>query len=328
MFSKRSFVPLTLVLAGALRVGSPPRAEHLPPVAPTFTVKGADLPSPLVIADVGDIGYTDPRHTEVSQPQARRLIMGKIASERPAVILFNGDLVSSGVKGDYEIYREEAKSWTRDRPRLYPALGDNELQQCSTQDCLQRWSSAFPGLHGHRWYSVELGNQVLCIILDSNSPLIPGAEQRLWLENQMRLADRVQYVVVVIHHPPVADVQERKLIGKNPRPNEQALADYLGSMPAGSRPPLLVIAGHVDNYERFNDHGVIYLVSGGGGAQPDEIERTDADLWDRLFFPNYHYVRLTLKPKFLQGEMIRLADPAADVPEWQVQDGFRLYPRR
>lgn len=330
MLSERKGVRIALVLVAAMRFGAPLplHAEHLPQTAPTFTVKDSDLPSPLVIADVGDLGYSDSPNGQASPSRARQLIMDKIASEFPAAILFNGDLTSSGSKEDYAVYRSEAKAWSGKHARLYPALGDNELRQCPERDCLRRWSNAFPGLHGRRWYSIALGSQVLCIILDSNISLISGAEQRLWLEGQMQLAQGFPYLVMVLHHPPVADVQVKAQIEKNPRPNEQALADYLSSIPEASRPPLLVIAGHVDNYERFNEHGVVYLVSGGGGAKPDEIERTDPDLWDRLLFPNYHYVRLTLTPKFLQGEMVRLADPAADVPDWLVADAFRLHRRR
>jgi hypothetical protein len=37
-----------------------------------------------------------------------------------------------------------------------------------------------------------------------------------------------------------------------------------------------VSAGHIHNYERLERDGVVYLVSGGGGAAPYEIDRTAA----------------------------------------------------
>ena len=47
---------------------------------------------------------------------------------------------------------------------------------------------------------------------------------------------------------------------------------------------------HIHNYERLVRDGVTYLVSGGGGAKPYEVERTPADLYQSRDFPNYHYV--------------------------------------
>jgi hypothetical protein len=86
-----------------------------------------------------------------------------------------------------------------------------------------------------------------------------------------------------------------------------------------------VSAGHIHNYGRFEQHGVVYLVSGGGGAKPYEVERTPADLYQRTDFPNYHYVRLELHDDRLAAEMIRISHPeAATAPVWEVADRFEL----
>jgi hypothetical protein len=148
----------------------------------------------------------------------------------------------------------------------------------------------------------------------------------VWLEKQISShANQAPFVMIVLHHPPLADVQTEKLVEHNPRPNEQALADYLSSVARVSRTRFLVSAGHIHNYERFERDGVIYLVSGGGGAKPYEIDRTDSDLYDIHEFPNYHYVRLVVTGKRLIGEMIRLADYQAAAPgQWELKDRFRL----
>ncbi len=69
----------------------------------------------------------------------------------------------------------------------------------------------------------------------------------------------------------------------------------------------------------------MYLVSGGGGAVPYEVERTPSDLYQNADFPNYHFVRFTLRAQTLSGEMIRLSDYAAARPKaWQTLDRFEI----
>jgi hypothetical protein len=43
-----------------------------------------------------------------------------------------------------------------------------------------------------------------------------------------------------------------------------------------------------------------------------------------MMFPNYHYVRLTLLKDRLHAEMIRVSDPEADEPSFQVKDKFDI----
>ena len=103
------------------------------------------------------------------------------------------------------------------------------------------------------------------------------------------------------------------------------LADYLKTVAPQSAARFVVSAGHIHNYERFAQDGVMYLVSGGGGAKPYEVERTPADLYQDSEFPNYHYVRFELRGNTLLGEMMRLNDYSAPVPrQWQTRDRFEI----
>jgi acid phosphatase type 7 len=70
---------------------------------------------------------------------------------------------------------------------------------------------------------------------------------------------------------------------------------------------------------------VVYLVSGGGGATPYEVDRTPSDQYQNADFPNYHYVRIELRDDRVVGEMIRLEDYAAREPKsWQTRDRFEI----
>jgi calcineurin-like phosphoesterase family protein len=294
--------------------------------AATFNVPDSDRPEPLVFIAYGDTRFTDANETAASSPAARRALVAKIAAENPAAIFINGDLPYHGIAADYEVYRAETKIWRDHQIPIYPALGNHEFSACLASICLDRWWNTFPQLRGRRWYSVALGSRVVGITLDSDASLLPGSEQRMWLQSQVTSLDpAVRVVLIVMHHPPVADVQTVKLVDHNARPNEQALADYLKTVAAHSTARYVVSAGHIHNYERLFQDGVTYLVSGGGGATPYDIDRTPADLYQDTDFPNYHYVRFELRGQTLSGAMIRFENFGAAKPaRWQTKDRFEI----
>ncbi|HXB01017.1 MAG TPA: metallophosphoesterase [Steroidobacteraceae bacterium] len=314
----RRGLPILLILVAVL--DAPLRA------APTFSVPQNGLPDPLVLIAYGDMRFTSGSETEASSPDARRALVARIAAENPAAVFINGDVPWHGVDADYEVYRSETRRWRTQHLRIYPALGNHEFSACQESICLERWWDTFAQLRGRRWYSVAIGDKVVGIALDSDASLLPGSDQRSWFEDQVASLDpKVRVVLIVMHHPPVADVQTSRLTDHNPRPNEQSLAAYLRTAAAGTAARFVVSAGHIHNYERFEQDGVVYLVSGGGGAFPYEVQRTASDLYQNADFPNYHYVRFTLREQSLSGEMIRLGDYAAAHPKtWQTLDRFEI----
>jgi len=311
---------LRVVLYLGVILGGPSEA------ATTFQIPDSALPVPLVLVAYGDTRFTAASETAASSPTARRALVAKIAAENPAALFINGDLTFHGFAADYEVYRAETQVWRDKHLRVYPALGNHELSACLESICLDRWWGAFPELRGLRWYSVAVGSKLIGIALDSDTSLLPGSAQQLWLERQITSLDpRVQVVLIVMHHPPVAAVQTVKFADHNARPNEQALAAYLQTAAAHSAARFVVSAGHIHNYERLSQDGVTYLVSGGGGATPYEVDRTAADLYQDADFPNYHYVRFELFGKTISCEMIRLQDYAARRPShWRTADRFEI----
>jgi acid phosphatase type 7 len=311
---------LPVVLFLAVLLGKPLLA------AATFNVPASDLPDPLVLIAYGDMRFTQSFETAASSPNARQALVARIAGENPAAIFINGDLTWHGVAGDYAVYRDETRAWREKHLRVYPALGNHEFSGCLESGCLDLWWSAFPELRGRRWYSVAVGTKVLGVALDSDASLLPGSAQRTWLEGQMTALDpAIRLVLIVMHHPPVADTQTVKLVDHNPRPNEIALAAYLKRVAAQSQARFVLSGGHIHNYERFAQDGVVYLVSGGGGATPYDVDRTASDLYQNTDFPNYHYVRFELHGNTLIGEMIRLEDYASPKPaRWQAKDRFEI----
>src|SRR6202044_1353537 len=105
---------------------------------------------------------------------------------------------------DYETYKNETAAWSQAKIPIFPALGNHEFQGCDkdSSPCLENWwrAAAPSGVHSFRWYSVALGPKILVLLLDSDSSLKPGSEQRVWFERQIADAGRqTEFVLVVVH---------------------------------------------------------------------------------------------------------------------------------
>jgi hypothetical protein len=292
-------------------------AGLLSEAGPTFILK-APRHGWTVIA-YGDMRFTDPADVINTNPVARRALVAKIAGEKPDVLLLSGDVpYHGGVANDYVVYRQETQAWRTAGLKVFPAMGNHELWSPSPaticpESCLQNWWNNFPELKGRRWYSVRFGKAYF-ITVDSNLDLTPGSSQSEWVAKQLAgLPKETRYVFISLHHPPMADpiVNDPS---HNVRPNEDALAHQLETAAKHTKASIVVIAGHIHAYQRFERNGVIYLVSGGGGAKPYPIARTPADLYQDNVFPNFHYVKFVSEGSGLKATMYRLDEKGAFVP--------------
>ncbi len=323
--------PLLFAFAAAALWAQPPTAATLPTngllsePGPTFRIGDNELPNPLTLIAYGDQRFTDPANTRQTNPRIRQWLVNQIAGERPAAVIMNGDVPLAGsAANDYAVFQAETKAWRDLHLRVFSTLGNHEFIGDPRQD-LENWWRAFPEMRNRRWYSAQLGSRIYVLALDSDTSLLPGSDQARWVEKQIAgLPPSIDFVIVTLHHPPVADVQKLIEVDHNPRPNEIALRDYLSQAARTSHATFLVSAGHIHNYERALVDGVTYLVAGGGGAPPYFVERTQEDLYKSILFPNYHYVKFTLEKDRLHGAMYRVADPEAESLTVQLKDSFDL----
>jgi hypothetical protein len=291
---------------------------------PTFTIKEQQIRQPLTFITYGDQRFADPRNGQ-STATMRQLLVRQIAAEKPTAVIMNGDVPNDGSKKeDYAVYREETSAWREQAFPVIAALGNHEMYG-DEKLCLENWWEAFPSLRNRRWYSTQLGSRVYVISLDSTSHLLAGSEQAKWLDRQIDgMNSLIDFLVITLHHPPVADVQTHLLIDHNPRPNEWALRDYLAEKAKKIHARILVSAGHIHNYERHEQANITYLVSGGGGAFPYIVERTPDDLYQGKEFPNYHYLKFVLEGQELKGMMYRAADPENPNSAFEIKDSFTI----
>ena len=242
--------------------------------------------------------------------------MAQTAEAHPKFIVFTGDLVLRGDDAaDWETWDTETKPWAAADVKVYPAIGNHELHADPVVG-LRNYFVRFPELAGSRYYSLRAGN-TLTLVLDSALPEVSGPQGE-WLVRQLNsLPQDLDFVFVVLHHPPYTNSKDRLLGGGHgPRPQEQALAALLEQHQAQSRARFVVFSGHVHNYERYEHHGVTYIVSGGGGATPYTIPRGPADAY-RGTGTTYHYCQVEVN-----GPKLTIRAMKLELGEDGKQTGF------
>jgi acid phosphatase type 7 len=228
-----------------------------------------------------------------------------IANAHPAFISIGGDIVYRGDDGnDWKVWDTEITAWTKDKIPVYPALGNHDLygdQKVALANYFQR----FRDLQNNRYYSVRAANTLL-LVLDSSLDETSGPQGQ-WLIHELdTLPSDVDFVCFVLHHPPYTDSSDQAAGGgHSARSSEQALAKMLVDRQPHTRARFVVIAGHVHNYERYERGGVLYLVTGGGGAHPYLIPRQPGDpLFGKAV--NYHYLLVEVDHGKMKITMNRL----------------------
>ena len=246
---------------------------------------------PFRFVAYGDTRFTDSRNIDASNPLVRQTLVQAIADAHPAFISIGGDIAYNGTNvSDWQIWDKETAVWRENKIPVYPALGNHDLYG-DEKIALANYFQRFPELRNNRYYSVRAANTLL-LMLDSSLDETSGAQGQ-WLVHELdTLPADVDFVCLVLHHPPYTDSSEQFFGGgHSARHPESALGQMLEERQARTRARFVVMAGHVHNYERHEHHGVTYFVTGGGGAHPYLIPRKAGDpLFDKPV--NYHYLLL------------------------------------
>src|SRR5262249_47396307 len=161
----------------------------------------AQSEKPVVVLAYGDTRFTDPANVTATNPIARKVLIARMAEERPDAIVISGDVPwHGGVPDDYVQFRRETEVWRSLRIPVVPATGNHEFPHGEPQACLENWWTAFPELRGRRWHAADAGPHVRIVALDTMSPLVAGSDQRTWLEHEIEtLPPAIDFVVVALH---------------------------------------------------------------------------------------------------------------------------------
>lgn len=199
-------------------------------------------------------------------------ITNAIAEKRPDIVLNTGDVVHSGrlYEGWGREFFEPAKELFKNTP-FYIAIGNHEGDSHWFYDFV-----SYP--EPENYYSFDYGNAHLTVI-DSTRDYQPGTTQYKWLEEDLKSAGNT-WKFVLFHHPPYSSFP-----GYSGRGTEDKKRRVLCA--AFERYNVdVVFNGHVHSYERtypllnnrvekleYRDSAVIYIVTGGGGAELDNLKK-------------------------------------------------------
>jgi Icc-related predicted phosphoesterase len=297
------------------------RSQAAPQTAPVDLQ--LQVSTPFHFVTYGDGRFHDPKDTEAANPPVRQALVQAIAQSHPAFICFGGDIVYNGYdKDDWKVWDSETAVWREKKIPVYPALGNHDLHG-DEKVALANYFERFPDLKNSRYYSVRAGSTLL-LVLDSALDETAGAQGR-WLAQKLdHLPDDVDFVFLVLHHPPYTSSSDAKTFGggHSARSPEQNLAKMLETRQQNLRARIVVFSGHVHNYERHEHGGVTYFVTGGAGAHAYPIERAKDDPFQSKEV-NYHYLQVDADRGSLKITMHRL-DLTHGTPVWTEPDSVAI----
>ncbi len=296
-------LPIAILFLGCIACS---RSQSQPP-PPTEPVElQLQVSPPFHFVAYGDSRFHDPKDREAANPEVRQALVQAIAQSNPAFISFGGDIVYNGYdKDDWKVWDTETAVWREKKIPVYPVLGNHDLHG-DEKVALDNYFQRFPDIKNSLYYSVRAANTLL-LVVDSSLDETSGPQWQ-WLTQKLdQLPGEVDFVFIVLHHPPYTSSSDAKLFGggHSPRAKEQELAKLLEARQQNLRARIVVFSGHVHNYERHEHGGVTYFVTGGAGAHAYPIERAPGDPFQSKEV-NYHYLQVEVDGGKLKVTMRRL----------------------
>ncbi len=243
-----------------------------------------------------------------SNPSAHAAIVSAMRREGADFVVHTGDLLADGRSDrQWNDFFAIERDLLRDTVFI-PVVGNHELRNSSRIgiENFRRYVNCPPpdAPRPELDYVVRFGN--VQMILANAYDDWTSAPMRLWLEEHLAQARRDgpnDFLLVVTHWG---------MHSSGPHGENRSLR--AAGLPAMFRRygVDLVVAGHDHVYERGEEHGLRYIVTGGSGA-PLYTHRTEHD-YTRVFAAQHHYVRVDAEGDKLEFTAVR--------PDGTVLDHF------
>jgi len=224
---------------------------------------------PFTFLKVGDI------HCNATAP-----IPALMAKESNiAFVMDTGDLVMDGLKAaDWNSYYSLNNPYLK--KFLYqPAMGNHEYESP-----FYNWITGKP-----KWYSFTWENCYF-ICIDNNNNIETGSPQYIWVEKELKAAQKYKFKIVYFHIPPYSSKKHG---------DDEWTQKFL--VPLFEKYGVhVVFCGHEHGYEvsyplkggKKSDKGIVYVTSAGGGQFLYELEGTPE--WSRLAVKTFNYMKITV----------------------------------
>ncbi|MGB9772048.1 MAG: metallophosphoesterase [Candidatus Kapaibacteriota bacterium] len=230
-----------------------------------------------------------------SNPEVHSRKSKKLASHKPDILLYTGDLCFSGKYFEWkqEFFTEEEQNLIATAP-FYNALGNHEAKTNLTEVFLQAPESAS---NNEFYYSFDYGDAHF-LILNTEADVSPNSPQWKFAEQDLQRTNK-KWKIVVFHIPAYSAGGH----GENKKMQEfttKVLEKYRVD---------LVLNGHNHFYQRSKINGIYHIVIGGGGAplyNPKDAPYVEKSVKD------YHYGIMEVFPDVIKLKIYDLRDRIID----------------
>ncbi len=252
-------------------VGPSPTLAPLPTMTPAPPGTRPTLNPSATVYSFAVIGET------ADNPDVYKALLDQIVADGNRFLLHLGNMTAAGTAAEFQAWREMMAGFPLP---VYTVPGNQDAVDGSLANYL-----AFTGVPGAH-YAFDVG-QVHFALADASRGYL-GAEEMAWLEADLAATDK-PVKIVALHYPPF-----------DPRGSDQVLTmgNEAFTMLMRQRGVRYVFAGHIRAYDQSTRDGVIYVISGGGGAPLSRSEEQGGF---------YHYVRVSVNGTDVQTEVRRLA---------------------
>ena len=249
-----------------------------------------------------------------------------------AMVTGNVDQAGGAAENYDPHYFVPYKDFIRERC-FWVSIGNHDVQVDRGKSLLDAFYLPSNNPQGtERYYSFDYGNAHL-VVLDSYRPEL-NEEMLAWVTRDLAAADAdpdVEWKLVFFHNPPYSS----GLHGLNPQDPGRWMADRY--VPLFQRYGVaMVFSGHLNFYERtcqfrrgecVSEGGIVYVVSGGGGAPLSPNICSGQCPWSKKFVRTRHFVRVEVNGDWLLFEAIQEGGFVMDsfVLETDDTEGNRTY---
>lgn len=268
--------------------------------SPTLTFATAPAGSePFRFIVFGDTRTDHPMHSAVA---------GLIQERAPDFAINTGDLVEDGDNAEMWQTFFEIEHAIMSRMVVWPVMGNHDHRTDTLYDKFFHVSS---GSQTSRWYSFDYSNCHF-VVMDSDDDFSTESEQYAWLDADLSAAASnpdIEHIFGFYHRPPFSSGWH----GSEGLPMEECLH------PLCVRHGVeIVFNGHDHDYERSTVDGILYIITGGGGAPyPPLLDEDQAPLPDKnpyrhVFFGVFHVVECEVQGSAVSCRMIDLTRTVRD----------------
>jgi len=223
-------------------------------------------------------------------------LMKRIIERKPDFLIHLGDMITHPHGKEWQEFFEISGQMDF---TFFPVIGNHDVESTRLGEEIYRKQFSLPA--GKTYYAFQAGG-VLFVILDSEEGrgrIIQ--EQRSWLEDILS-SSKEKFKLIFIHRPlflPMDSLKTGRAMDRYPSDRDDLHRFFLKTKVKA------VFAGDDHRYDRREEDGILYVISGGGGAPLTSLKERGG---------YFHYTWISVLKGRIEGDVVDL--------EGQIQDQF------